>query len=336
MNLNPSELLPRWSLSKGAEWHTRGELEPLNPSFTGQLERRAGRTIGSASNLIIDDSNGWSCDRAEVAGHFRRRDTFCVDFSAQTLPSGFPLSHGTKGRDERNQRKIHTSQRWSTRRKIIVTHARATVRLSPSPVYRSQRCEPCACEKYGIQGGRVSPGTPRTSFYYYRRAASFEQLGDKWSSVFLSLFRGEGETRPLFLSASLASTNRSSPSVYNIYIYIYFSLSHSLNLTLFGTLAHSHAHILSLPLSLSRTRYRLSGNTRKVYNICISRYMVESRFAKIVSAFSRRGGGRSVSPTFSLHFFFKQPSVRPRAKLFFRDVCLSRVDHPLVKISPLN
>lgn len=147
----------------------------------------------------------------------------------------------------------------------------------------------------------------------------------------VSLFRGEDETRPLFLSASLASTNRSSPSVY-----IYFSLSHSLNLTLFGTLAHSHAHILSLPLSLSRTRYRLSGNTRKVYNICISRYMVESRFAKIVSAFSRRGGGRSVSPTFSLHFFFKQPSVRPRAKLFFRDVCLSRVDHPLVKISPLN
>ena len=127
------------------------------------------------------------------------------------------------------------------------------------------------------------------------------------------LFQGEGETRPLFLSASLASTNRSSPSVYNIYIFLSLSLTRST--LLFLARSRTVTHTFSPSLSLSRTRYRLSGNTRKVYNICISRYMVESRFAKIVSAFSRRGGGggRSVSPTFSLHFFF-QTAVRQTSR----------------------
>lgn len=66
----------------------------------------------------------------------------------------------------------------------------------------------------------------------------------------------------------------------SLHIYSFLSLS----LVKFGTLTRSHSGIRSplrkffLPLA-----HILSQNTRKVYYI--SRYMVESRFAKIVSAF---------------------------------------------------
>lgn len=91
--------------------------------------------------------------------------------------------------------------------------------------------------------------------------------------------------RVRFFSSSRA---RVSPScfvynIFNIYIFIFilsrtFLNSHNFS---FGTLAYTHTLAFSLFLTVSPTHtYFLK--TRSRY---ISRYMVESRFAKIVSAF---------------------------------------------------
>lgn len=96
-----------------------------------------------------------------------------------------------------------------------------------------------------------------------------------------------------FLSFSRAKGFSLQPYIFNIYIYIYslslpLSLTCLISQTFLLARSHTHAHTYihtyshSCFLSQSPTHTYFLETRRSRY---ISRYMVESRFAKIVSAF---------------------------------------------------